>query len=237
MLPKHLLGDVRGGGQAARNRRRTGGRSAPARTASRSGRAARRSCSSPTPTTSRGARTSRASSTASSRARRRSSSSSRPRAWTWPALTASSTCGRPSTRPSGRRTKSIRYPGSGYTYFGFNLKDPRFADRRVRQAFAHAINKKELIEGVVLGLAREADGPVPAGTLGLHRRGEALSTYDPEKATALLAEAGWKDRNGDGLRRGQGRQAVHLHHPDEPGQRRAQEGRRDHPAAPRASWA
>ena len=28
----------------------------------------------------------------------------------------------------------FRYPSNAYTYFGFNLKDPRFADRRVRQA-------------------------------------------------------------------------------------------------------
>jgi len=51
--------------------------------------------------------------------------------------------------------KKFSHPGNGYTYIGFNLKDPRFADRRVRQAFAHAINKREVIEGVRLGLARE----------------------------------------------------------------------------------
>ncbi|PYN07119.1 MAG: peptide-binding protein, partial [Candidatus Rokuibacteriota bacterium] len=34
-----------------------------------------------------------------------------------------------------------RYAGNAYTYFGFNLRDPRFADRRVRQAFAYAIDK------------------------------------------------------------------------------------------------
>ena len=53
----------------------------------------------------------------------------------------------------------FRYPSNAYTYFGFNLKDPRFADRRVRQAFAHAINKRALIDGVILGLGREATGP------------------------------------------------------------------------------
>ncbi len=70
------------------------------------------------------------------------------------------------------------------------------------------------------------------GTLGLHRQRASATRYDPEKAKALLAEAGWKDRERRRHPRGQGRQAVHLHHPDQPGQRRAEEDRRDHPAAP-----
>jgi peptide/nickel transport system substrate-binding protein len=92
----------------------------------------------------------------------------------------------------------FRYPGSGYTYLGFNLKDPRFADRRVRQAFAHAIDKQELIDGVRLGLAREATGPIRPGTWAYTDRVERFA-YDPAKAKALLEEAGWKDRDGDGL--------------------------------------
>ncbi len=35
-----------------------------------------------------------------------------------------------------------RYPSFGYTYIGYNLKDPLFSDKRIRQAIAHAINKK-----------------------------------------------------------------------------------------------
>jgi peptide/nickel transport system substrate-binding protein len=92
----------------------------------------------------------------------------------------------------------FRYPASDYTFLGFNLKDPRFADRRVRQAFAHAINKQELIDGVRLGLAREATGPIRPGTWAYTDK-VARFDYDPEKAKALLAEAGWKDRDGDGV--------------------------------------
>jgi peptide/nickel transport system substrate-binding protein len=91
-----------------------------------------------------------------------------------------------------------RYPASDYTYLGFNLKDPRFADKRVRQAFAHAINKQELIDGVRLGLAREATGPIRPGTWAYTKDVKRFD-YDPEKAKALLAEAGWKDRDGDGI--------------------------------------
>jgi len=92
----------------------------------------------------------------------------------------------------------FRYGGSGYTYFGFNLRDPRFADRRVRQAFAYAINKRELIDGVRLGLGREATGPFRPGTWADNPAVTAYP-YDPARAQALLAAAGWKTRNAEGL--------------------------------------
>ncbi|HZW74089.1 MAG TPA: ABC transporter substrate-binding protein, partial [Caldimonas sp.] len=65
----------------------------------------------------------------------------------------------------------------------------RFADPRVRQAFAHAINKRELIDGVVLGLAREAHGPIRPNTWAFTDRVKRYE-YDPERAKALLKEAG-----------------------------------------------
>ena len=88
-----------------------------------------------------------------------------------------------------------RYPGAGYTYFGFNLKDPRFADRRVRLAFAHAINKQGLLDGVVLGLGRPATGSFRPGTWADNPAVKGIP-YDLQRAQALLAEAGWKRTNG-----------------------------------------
>jgi peptide/nickel transport system substrate-binding protein len=91
-----------------------------------------------------------------------------------------------------------RYAGNAYTYLGFNLRDPRFADRRVRQAFAYAIDKHELIEGVLLGLGQEATGPYKPGTWAYNPNVRRYP-HDPARARALLAEAGWKDTDGDGL--------------------------------------
>jgi peptide/nickel transport system substrate-binding protein len=90
-----------------------------------------------------------------------------------------------------------QYAANVYVYFGMNLRDARFADRRVRQAFAHAINKRELIEGVRLGLAREATGPYKPGTWQYNPNVHQYP-YDPAKARALLAEAGW-NKNADGI--------------------------------------
>jgi len=94
--------------------------------------------------------------------------------------------------------QKFRYPANGYTYLGFNLKDPRFADTRVRQAFAHAIDKRQLIDGVRLGLAREATGPYKPGTW-VHNPNVRTYPYDPAEARRLLAEAGWRETNADGL--------------------------------------
>ncbi|HSE93289.1 MAG TPA: peptide-binding protein [Methylomirabilota bacterium] len=94
--------------------------------------------------------------------------------------------------------QKFRYPSNSYTYFGFNLKDPRFADKRVRQAFAHAIDKGQLIDGVRLGLAREATGPYKPGTW-VYNPNVKRYPHDLAMARRLLAEAGWKEKNADGI--------------------------------------
>ncbi|MGH7411078.1 MAG: peptide-binding protein, partial [Candidatus Methylomirabilis sp.] len=91
-----------------------------------------------------------------------------------------------------------QYLANGYAYLGFNLLDPRFQDKRVRQAMAYAINKQEIIEGVLLGLGRPAVGPYKPGTWW-YRNDIQPFPFDPERAKALLAEAGWKDSDGDGI--------------------------------------
>jgi len=91
-----------------------------------------------------------------------------------------------------------RYPAFAYTYLGYNLNRPLFQDKRVRQALAHAIDKREIIDGVLLGLGQEATGPYKPGTWP-HNAKVRRYDYDPVKARELLAAAGWKDSNGDGI--------------------------------------
>ena len=94
--------------------------------------------------------------------------------------------------------KKYQYPAMGYTYLGFNLLDPKFEDRRVRQAIAYAINQEEVIKGVLLGLGRAANGPYLPGSWAYN---DQVTPYpfDQDKARKLLAEAGWTDTNGDGV--------------------------------------
>jgi peptide/nickel transport system substrate-binding protein len=92
----------------------------------------------------------------------------------------------------------FRYLSFAYTYLGYNLKNPLFADKRVRQAIAYAVNKEEIVAGVLLGLGKPATGPYKPGTWPYNPNVRTYS-YDPSKAKALLAEAGWRDGNGDGI--------------------------------------
>jgi peptide/nickel transport system substrate-binding protein len=91
-----------------------------------------------------------------------------------------------------------RYLANAYSYLGFNLRDPRFQDKRVRQAIAYAIDKQEIIDGVLLGLGQPAVGPYKPGTWW-YKPDVKTYPFNPEKAKQLLAEAGWKDRNPEGI--------------------------------------
>lgn len=92
----------------------------------------------------------------------------------------------------------FKYPSFGYTYLGFNLKNPLFEDLRVRRAIRFAINKQEVIDGVLMGLGRQATGPFTPESWAYNADLET-EPYNPKKALQLLDEAGWRDTNGDGL--------------------------------------
>ena len=95
------------------------------------------------------------------------------------------------------RFQKFRTPGFGYTYLGYNLTDPRFQDRRVRQALNLAVDKKEIIRIVLLGTGRVVTGPfVPQSWA--YNNAVRDAGFDPEAARRLLAEAGWRDTDADG---------------------------------------
>lgn len=89
-----------------------------------------------------------------------------------------------------RYFQKFRYPSFGYTYLGYNLQDPRFGDRRVRRAITHAINKRDIIDGVLLGYGTPCTGPFPPESWAYNTEVKDLE-YSPEKAKMLLQEAGW----------------------------------------------
>jgi peptide/nickel transport system substrate-binding protein len=82
-------------------------------------------------------------------------------------------------------------------YFGFNMQRDYFGDLKVRQAFNHAINKEAIISHVMHGMGEQAYSFVaPKMPEHIDVPGYA---YDPDKAGQLLAEAGWKDTDADGI--------------------------------------
>ena len=101
--------------------------------------------------------------------------------------------------PAFRRLyNKYRYLSFGYTYLGYNLRLPLFQDRRVRQALSYAINKQEIIDGVLLGHGTAATGPYKPDTW-VYNGDVVKYPYDPDKARQLLADAGWKDEDGNGI--------------------------------------
>ena len=88
--------------------------------------------------------------------------------------------------------------GNSYTYLGFNLKHRPFDDVRVRQAINYAIDKQEIIDGVLLGLGLPVASPYKPGTRWSNPKLQPYP-YNPHKAIALLKEAGFEDHDHDGI--------------------------------------
>jgi len=95
----------------------------------------------------------------------------------------------------------------------FNLSEERngpLRDVRVRQAINYAVNKDAFNQVICSGLGIRADMCVPEGTPGYDAQAASHYSYDPEKAKALLAEAGYED----------GCDIVFCHYANAPGQQR-----------------
>jgi len=88
----------------------------------------------------------------------------------------------------------------GYQFY-FNMKKcPELNDSKIRQAFAYAIDRDELVEKIARGAGK-------AGKMGIlpedhiwYNSDQPKYDYNPDKARALLEEAGWTDTDGDGIR-------------------------------------
>ncbi len=93
-------------------------------------------------------------------------------------------------------------PQLGYSYLTLRMDDPILQDRSVRKALACLVPKERIRSDLTGGHGKFLVGPVhPSKERYYH---DALTPYrfDLEKAQKLLDRAGWKDRNGDGIREG-----------------------------------
>ena len=76
-------------------------------------------------------------------------------------------------------------------YFKTDSEKWPVKDKLVRQAFQYAINKKEIVDSVVYGYGKVGSLYATPLTAGYNEAKDNLYNYDPEKAKALLAEAGY----------------------------------------------
>jgi len=99
---------------------------------------------------------------------------------------------------SAAKLKVDRTPAAGYTYINLNTADPILADKKVRQALSHLVNKQQIIETIYKGIGKPANGPI-VPTMWAYPADVPSYDYNPDKAKALLEEAGWK-AGADGIR-------------------------------------
>lgn len=80
-------------------------------------------------------------------------------------------------------------PAFNILYMGFNQKNPKLKDLRVRQAIAYALNRQQLVQTKGPGGTKVADEFMPDTVLGYAQDVQKYE-YNPDKAKQLLKEAG-----------------------------------------------
>lgn len=88
--------------------------------------------------------------------------------------------------------------GFAYRYLGMNMKSSRLNDVRVRKAIAHLVDKQVVAEELCSNLATPVNGPI-SPLKSYYNKNIPTINFDVDKAKALLAEAGWKDMDGDNI--------------------------------------
>lgn len=88
----------------------------------------------------------------------------------------------------------------GFSYIGWNCRDPLFSDKRVRHAMSYALDHAEMLNEICYGLYDAGTGIYHPTAWMAPQPAPQPFQQDLEKAEALLDEAGWTDSDGDGLR-------------------------------------
>lgn len=90
-----------------------------------------------------------------------------------------------------KRKDHHQYPVLSLYYYGFNVKSKHLKDPRMRQAIAHSINRKEIIQLLNRG-DQALKSWIPQGLLA-HNKNIGLD-FNPEKSRKLLKEMGYKNK-------------------------------------------
>ena len=102
-------------------------------------------------------------------------------------------------------------PGVRVIYFGLMTAREPFSDVRVRQALNYGFDRQSILDNVLEGAGYLPQSYISPPVFGFKDVGQYFA-YDPEKAAALLDEAGWTDSDGDGIRDKDGKPLAVVHH-------------------------
>jgi peptide/nickel transport system substrate-binding protein len=98
----------------------------------------------------------------------------------------------------------VTFPSNSYYFVGFQLDPAKpasrlFSAREVRQALAHALDRKKIVQAVLFGYGAVHDSVVPLTSWGYSPDVTPKYAYDVKKAGQLLDAAGWR-RGPSGVR-------------------------------------
>ena len=96
------------------------------------------------------------------------------------------------------RLKMFRGSEAAYSYIGWNNARAPFNDPRVRQAMTLLIDRPRILSDIYFGFGTIPAGPILPGAKYWNESVEALP-FDVARAKELLAEAGWRDSDNDGI--------------------------------------
>lgn len=106
---------------------------------------------------------------------------------------------RQTNTPSFRENfDKLSYFAPNYSYIGWNSKRPFFADKQVRTALTHLVNRELILEKILYNLGAVVTNPFYINSPEYDKSIEPYP-YDPKKAEELLKEAGWIDHDNDGI--------------------------------------
>jgi peptide/nickel transport system substrate-binding protein len=94
--------------------------------------------------------------------------------------------------------RKATYKTQIYSYLGFNMNHPILSDKAIRKAMAHCIDRDALIKQVMRSLATAVNSPIYDDRPEYDASIKGVP-YNLSEAKKILAAAGWKDSNGDGV--------------------------------------
>jgi len=87
-------------------------------------------------------------------------------------------------------SRMLVMPSGRNMWLGMNQENSALVDLRIRRAIQYAIDVEAVLEAAFFGLARVSAGPIPAGMTGHRDRPLVPPRGNPDRARALLKEAG-----------------------------------------------
>lgn len=94
----------------------------------------------------------------------------------------------------------VSYPKNSILYMGMNLREDKFKDVKVRQAIMYGINRQEALDKLAEGNGTIVNVPMLPSSWAYPKNANLEEyKYNVEKSKELLKEAGWEDRDNDGI--------------------------------------